>query len=171
MAQLQPEINFLGLEIREPLVREANQWRDEHKLTNLHYLFININNSLEVLLKSLPANCLHLVMIQFPDPWFKKKHFKRRVVQPELVDTLANYLVGGGRVFLQSDVREVAEQMHDRFLSHAHFQSLPSEAWLDENPLPVATEREIATINKGQPVYRVMLVKTLCTGQKIERGG
>ncbi len=158
MAQQQSAINFLGVEIREPLVREANEWRDRHNLTNLHYIFTNINTSLEVLLESLPENCLHLVMIQFPDPWFKKKHLKRRVVQSELVDSLAHYLVEGGRVFLQSDVKKVAEEMRDRFLSHPHFQSLHQETWLEHNPLPVATEREIATINKGEPVYRFMVV-------------
>ena len=157
MAQLQPEINFLGVEIREPLVIEANQWRERHNLTNLHYIFTNINTSVQVLLESLPENCLHLVMIQFPDPWFKKKHVKRRVVQSELVDTLANYLVEGGRVFLQSDVKKVAEEMRDRFLSHPHFQSLHQETWLPHNPFPLATEREIAKLDKGEPVYRVML--------------
>jgi hypothetical protein len=54
MAQVEPRWNFLGLEIRQPLVHEANTWRQELRLTNLHYLFCNVNNSLRSLLSSLP---------------------------------------------------------------------------------------------------------------------
>lgn len=159
MAQLQPNINFLGVEIRESLVTEANELRDQYQLTNLHYIFTNINISSGVLLSSLPKNCLELVMIQFPDPWFKKKHLKRRVVQPELVENIAQYLVTKGKVFLQSDVKEVAFEMCDRFLENPHFQPLSEEIWLTENPLLIQTEREIATIKKGEPVYRTMFMK------------
>lgn len=159
MAQLQPKINFLGVEIREALVIEANQIRDEYNLKNLHYIFTNINNSSEVLLSSLPQNSLELVMIQFPDPWFKKKHLKRRVVQLELVESLAKYLVKDGKVFLQSDIQEVAEEMSKRFLSHSQFKPLSEKIWLTENPLLIPTEREIATFNKRQPVYRTICYK------------
>lgn len=158
MAQLQPDINFLGIEIREPLVIEANKLRDEHNLSNLHYVFTNINNNSELLLSSLPKNRLELVTIQFPDPWFKKKHFKRRVVQSELVESLAKYLKTDSQVFLQSDVEEVAKEMVNTFLSNSDFVALKDQVWLEENPLLVKTEREIATINKGEAVYRAMLI-------------
>ncbi|MGY6530048.1 MAG: tRNA (guanosine(46)-N7)-methyltransferase TrmB [Cyanobacterium sp.] len=159
MAPQNPDINFLGFEIREPLVVEANQLRDEENLTNLHYLFANINNSLEDILNSLPSDKIELVMVQFPDPWFKKKHHKRRVIQPETVTTLAKFLKSGSRIFLQSDIKEVAEEMCDRFLAHADFKPLQPEIWLTENPIGVMTEREIATLNKGEPVYRTMLIR------------
>ncbi|OKH35515.1 tRNA (guanosine(46)-N7)-methyltransferase TrmB [[Phormidium ambiguum] IAM M-71] len=159
MAQIQPDWNFLGLEIREPLVDEANQYRDQLGLGNLHYLFCNVNNSLRPLLSSLPPGKLQRVTIQFPDPWFKKRHQKRRMVQPETVADLANYLVVGGEVFIQSDVQAVAIEMRDRFLEHPAFQKQGTTEWLTENPLPVPTEREIATFNKGEPVYRVLFQK------------
>lgn len=159
MAQTQPEYNYLGIEIREPLVEEANQIAQDHNLHNLHYLFANINYCLPELLSSLPPNKLQLVSIQFPDPWFKKKHHKRRVVQPEIVNILYQFLTDEGQIFLQSDVEEVAVEMVDLFLSHPHFQPLCPEIWLTENPLPVMTEREIATLNKGEPVYRTLIVK------------
>ncbi|MDY7016507.1 MAG: tRNA (guanosine(46)-N7)-methyltransferase TrmB, partial [Cyanobacteriota bacterium] len=107
MAQLEPHWNFLGLEIREPLVEEANDLRDRLGLRNLHYLFCNVNIDLASLLQSLPPAVLQTITIQFPDPWFKKRHEKRRTVQPELADTLARYAIAGGCVFLQSDVEVV----------------------------------------------------------------
>ena len=96
--------------------------------------------------------------IQFPDPWFKNRHNKRRVVQPELVDQLATYMATGGIVFLQSDVEVVAVEMRDRFASHPAFQR-QGEEWLRENPLSVPTEREKTTLSRGEPVYRALFVK------------
>ncbi|TAG69649.1 MAG: tRNA (guanosine(46)-N7)-methyltransferase TrmB [Oscillatoriales cyanobacterium] len=142
MAQAQADWNFLGLEIREPLVDEANLWRDEKGLTNLHYLFCNANSSLKPILETLPAGTLQRVSIQFPDPWFKKKHHKRRVVQQELVGELA--------------IEEVEVEMCDRFSSHPSFKRTNNGEWLAENPMPVATEREIATLKRGEPVYRAV---------------
>lgn len=154
IAQQRLDWNFLGLEIREPLVIEANEWRDRQNLSNLHYLFCNANICLKDILSSFPENRLKYVSIQFPDPWFKHRHQKRRVVQDELVDVLAQFIIAGGQVFLQSDVEEVALQMRSFFDMHSSFSR--SGDWLEENPLPVQTEREMATDAKGEPVYRVL---------------
>ncbi|MBD2202135.1 tRNA (guanosine(46)-N7)-methyltransferase TrmB [Calothrix sp. FACHB-1219] len=159
MAKIEPNWNFLGLEIREPLVTEANQLCSDLGFTNLHYLFCNVNKSLETLLSSLPAGTLQRVTIQFPDPWFKTRHAKRRIVQPDLVSELANYLAVGGVVFLQSDIESLAIEMRNNFCQHPAFQKLSSQDWMAENPLPVATEREIATQNKGEPIYRTLFIK------------
>lgn len=160
MAKLQGDRNFLGLEIREPLVDQANRWRDELDLSNLHYLFCNANNSIRPLLTSLPADILQQVTIQFPDPWFKRRHQKRRVVQPELVVDLAEFLVPGGVVFVQSDVEEVALEMRDRFDEHPAFTRQHSD-WLPENPMLISTERERSTLSTSdEPVYRALFVRT-----------
>jgi tRNA (guanine-N7-)-methyltransferase len=160
MAQLQPEKNFLGIEIRQPLVIDANHKRDELGLTNLHYLSGNMNSSALILLESFPVNTFNTITIQFPDPWFKKKHNKRRVVQPELVDILVNYLIEGGTVFLQSDVEEVAREMRDRFAANSLLIQQHSETWLATNPLSVATEREQYVLADNLPVYRVLFKKS-----------
>ncbi len=159
MAQQHPSWNFLGLEIREPLVEQANHWRLELGLTNVFYLFCNASLSLRSLLA--PGD-LQAVTIQFPDPWFKQRHQKRRVVQPELVTDLALLLQPGGRVFLQSDIEAVALQMRERFEAHPAFVNLAGTgAWLSGNPLGAATERERATLNRGEPVYRAWLERRL----------
>lgn len=158
MATLEANWNFLGLEIREPLVTEANKLRDELGASNLHYLFCNVNNSLESLLSNLPVGVLQRVTIQFPDPWFKNRHAKRRVVQPELVAELAQYLANGGIVFLQSDVEAIALEMCDRFAAHPLFYRQDPQ-WQAENPLLVPTERETSTLSQGMPVYRAVFVR------------
>ncbi len=159
MAQLDLQTNFLGIEIRDRLVDAANQTRDELGLTNLHYLFGNMNSSALGLLRSLPSNVLKTISIQFPDPWFKKRHNKRRVVQSELVKILVDYLAEGGQVFLQSDIEEVAIEMRDRFANHPLLIQQHTATWLDTNPFPVPTERELYVQEKNLPVYRVLLQK------------
>ncbi|PSB30459.1 tRNA (guanosine(46)-N7)-methyltransferase TrmB [Stenomitos frigidus ULC18] len=163
MAQVQPDWNFLGLEIREPLVDQANGWKTELGLTNLHYLFCNANNSLRPLLQSLPAGRLQQVSIQFPDPWFKRKHQKRRVVQPDLIEALADALAPDGTVFIQSDVAEVAIEMRDRLAAHTAF-TCKSADWLPTNPLPIPTERETSTMERGEAVYRSVFVRKVVGG-------
>lgn len=158
MAQLQPEWNFLGLEIREPLVEQAEARRAELGLTNLSYLFCNVNNSLRSLLAAFPLGTVQQVTIQFPDPWFKRKHQKRRVVQTELVADLAEFLSPGGVVFIQSDVEAVVAEMRDRFDAHPAFVR-PTLDWLPTNPMPVPTEREASTLERGEPVYRALFYK------------
>lgn len=167
MAQACPNWNFLGLEIREPLVDQCLRQRDRLGLTNLHVLFCNANNSLRSLLASLPAPPQR-VSIQFPDPWFKKRHQKRRVVQPQLVTDLADFMQAGAWVWLQSDVEAVAEDMVDVFAANPSFRrKLPHpppvdtpEPWLTENPLPAQTDRERLTLNQNKPVYRALFIKS-----------
>jgi tRNA (guanine-N7-)-methyltransferase len=65
----------------------------------------------------------------------------------------------GGEVLLQSDVEAVAVEMCDRFEAHPAFQKQGAELWLASNPLPVATEREISTLSRGEPVYRALFVR------------
>jgi tRNA (guanine-N7-)-methyltransferase len=152
MAQLQPDWNFVGVEIRDALVDFANQQRDEAQLQNLHYLSGNINVSLSSL--AFP-DLLHCVTIQFPDPWFKQRHRKRRVVDEQFVQSLAHSMQLNGWVFLQSDVLAIAEQMRETLDRHPLFERThPAEPWLTENPFPVSTEREQVTIAQAKPVFR-----------------
>ncbi len=160
MAPQHPDWNFLGIEIREPLVHQALEKHDDLALDNLHFMLCNANTMLKPLLQSLPADILERVSIFFPDPWFKQRHHKRRVVQPALVNTLAMMMPEGGTVFLQSDVEGVAIAMCQRFEEHPAFTRTAS-GWLANNPLGVATEREDMTLEKGEPVYRAMFSKHL----------
>lgn len=158
MAQLYPESNFLGVEIREPLVIDALQARDSLELTNLHYLFGNISYDPESLLSSLPTGVLKWITVQFPDPWFKNKHIKRRMLQPLLVETLVKYLIPGGIFFIQSDIQQVSLEMRHYLKQHRSLK-LTHNDWLENNPFPIPTERELGVINRGESIYRAMFEK------------
>ncbi|MCX5946072.1 MAG: tRNA (guanosine(46)-N7)-methyltransferase TrmB [Cyanobacteria bacterium] len=158
LAQQHPERNHLGVEIRLPLVDAAEAERQRLGLTNLHYLFCNANISLETWLAALPAGLLERATIQFPDPWFKLKHHKRRVLQPALLCSLAAALAPGRQLFLQSDVLAVIEPMVALVEASGCFARPEADArpWRLDSPLPVATERESLVMRQGLPVYRVL---------------
>jgi tRNA (guanine-N7-)-methyltransferase len=155
MAEIEPNWNFLGLEIREPLVEEANRLAAEKKLDNLYYEFTNATISLGNLLKNFPAGILQTVTIQFPDPWHKKKHAKRRMVTGEMAEVLAKHLKAQGKVFIQTDVDFLAEEMFEIFREFENFREIQTS----ENPFPVKTEREKAVEEKNLPVYRAIFEK------------
>jgi tRNA (guanine-N7-)-methyltransferase len=150
MAELEPDRNFLGVEIREPLVDEANRIADERELHNVHYEFCNAMLWLGRLLPNIPEGMLQTVTIQFPDPWFKKKHAKRRMVNEELVGAIVNKLSSGVTLFVQTDIEFLAAEMFELFQKDERLQMLSSRA----NPFPVKTERELAVESKDLPVYR-----------------
>ncbi|MGH9821098.1 MAG: tRNA (guanosine(46)-N7)-methyltransferase TrmB [Pyrinomonadaceae bacterium] len=152
MAVAEAKWNFLGVEIREPLVDEANRLAAEAGLTNLHYIFCNAMLWLEKLLSEIPPGRLQMVTIQFPDPWFKKKHAKRRMVNEEMVETIVRHLAPDGRLFVQTDIEFLSEEMFELFRVNERL----NEASIDANPFPVKTEREKAVEDKGLPVYRAM---------------
>lgn len=155
MAEAEPGWNFLGVEIREPLVDEANRIAREHGLTNLHYSFCNAMLWLDRLLERVPAESLQTVTIQFPDPWFKKKHAKRRMVNEEMIDTIARHVAPGGRVFVQTDIEFLAEEMFDLFRTDMRLREIMTDA----NPFPIKTEREKAVEEKNLPVYRTIFMR------------
>ncbi len=151
-AEIDGAQNFIGVEIREPLVAEANRIAQENGLTNLHYEFCNAMNEFDKLLEVLPEGRLQTVTIQFPDPWFKKKHAKRRMVNQELVKTIVSHLAENGRIFVQTDIEFLAEEMFDLFRECENLREILTE----ENPFAVKTEREKAVEEKSLPVYRTM---------------
>ena len=158
LAQQQPELNHLGVEIRRALVAAAEADRQQLGLGNLHYLFCNANISVEGWLTALAPGQLDLVSIQFPDPWFKKRHHKRRVLQPALLLAIAAALEPGKRLFLQSDILDVIEPMVAVTEASGCFSRPATDArpWRATNPLPVPTERETYVLERGLPVYRVL---------------
>ncbi|MEK7724235.1 MAG: tRNA (guanosine(46)-N7)-methyltransferase TrmB [Acidobacteriota bacterium] len=155
IAEIDKTQNFLGIEIREPLVIEANSLAEEANLDNLHYEFCNAMLNLDRALANLPKGILQTVTIQFPDPWFKKKHAKRRMVNRELVETVVKHLAKNGKIFVQTDIEFLAEEMFALFRAN---ESL-TEVEITENPFPVKTEREKAVEDKELPVYRRLFEK------------
>jgi tRNA (guanine-N7-)-methyltransferase len=155
MAEIDQKQNFLGVEIREPLVIEGNRLANEANLSNLHYEFCNAMLNLDKLLAKLPDSLLQTVTIQFPDPWFKKKHAKRRMVNRQLVETVVRHLADSGKIFIQTDIEFLADEMFELFRENEFLREIE----VSENPFPVKTEREKAVEEKELSIYRRIFEK------------
>jgi len=164
-----PQVNILGLEIRRPLVELANADVERLRRGNVAFLTGNANSHLETICSGCGAGAgapLRSVSIQFPDPHFKKKHHKRRVMQPDLARSLAANIAPGGWLFVQSDVLELAVSMREVLREHAAGELVDAredfDDWGVEKPGEFArlcTERENACAQKGLPVYRALFTR------------
>ena len=117
-AKRNPERNVLGVDIREPLVERGLSWGEASGVSgNVHFATCNATVSIGEWIKNYQSNGaeVELVTILHPDPHFKKRHRKRRIVQERLVRSLAEAMKPGTRVYLQSDVEELTEDMRDKF--------------------------------------------------------
>ena len=161
LATKHPEWNFVGLEIREPLVSVCEKKRKKLELCNLKFLFCNVNVSLDEWLSDLEFDQLKRVSIQFPDPWFKRKHSKRRVFKKTLLNSIARYMSQDGELFIQSDIFELIESISNVIDNCTYFDRkyVQGFKWLNNNPYEVFTDRELVVFKKNLPIYRAMYIR------------
>ena len=161
LASKYPKWNFLGLEIRESLVSSSERKREKLELENLKFLFCNVNVSLDEWLLDLDHDQLKRVSIQFPDPWFKRKHFKRRVLKTSLLNSIARYISKDGEIFIQSDIFKLIESMTNTIDKNRYFnrKDVGHLSLIDENPYNVKTDREIFSLKKNLQIYRAMYIR------------
>jgi tRNA (guanine-N7-)-methyltransferase len=108
IAQSRPDTDFLGVEVHAPGVGALLQRIDELQLTNLR---IVQHDAVEVLTSMIAPESLAALHIFFPDPWPKKRHWKRRLIQPPLVALAASRLAADGVLHCATDWQSYAEQM------------------------------------------------------------
>ena len=166
--QADTKMNYLGLEIRPNVARHAQGRVARYNLTgSLDFIGCNANVDLRRLLSLYQENgggSIDFVSIQFPDPHFKAAHNKRRVVTPELVVTLADFLAEGKEVFIQSDVKELFDDMREKFREYGAELFVDTvedfDKFIPENPIGIPTEREISVLDQDLPVYRTIFRRT-----------
>ena len=110
IAAQHPGHDYLGIEVHTPGVGSLLKAIDEQKLDNVR---IVQHDAVEVLRNMIAAAALDAVHIFFPDPWPKKRHHKRRLIQPEFVALLASRMKPGAYLHVATDWQEYAEQILD----------------------------------------------------------
>ena len=108
MAQNAPELNFIGIEVHKPGVGACLAEAEEAGVTNLR---VFDHDAVEVLAQCIPDKSLHRLQLYFPDPWHKKRHHKRRIVQNEFAQNVHAKLVEGGHLHMATDWEPYAEHM------------------------------------------------------------
>jgi tRNA (guanine-N7-)-methyltransferase len=107
-AAAEPQRNFLGVEVHPPGVGALLLAADEHDMRNLRIIR---HHAAEVFQRMVPGGAVDEIEILFPDPWPKKRHHKRRLLQPPFVELLATRLRTGGQLHLATDWEPYAEHM------------------------------------------------------------
>ncbi len=120
MAINAPDKNFLGIEVYEAGIGRLINEARKQQLNNLK--IINAD-ALEVLKNNLGDNSIDTLQLFFPDPWHKKKHHKRRLVQTDFLDLLVQKITTGGVVHMATDWQHYAQQMMAVLESHPNFKN------------------------------------------------
>lgn len=151
-----PDIRIVGLEIRlkwATLVDERLAKQGKH--TRARALNADAR---EALARLGPDASVSVVYLHFPDPWWKKRHEKRLVMGPGLLDSVARLLVPGGELYVQTDVEERAAQYEAQITAHSAFDpagDVEGSPRMAENPYGARSPREHHAIADGLPVHRL----------------
>jgi len=152
--------NYLGIEIREKLVKTAKLKAQERKIKNLYFVFGNANNILTDFQSKFIYKKLKSISFNFPDPWFKKRHHKRRVIQPEFINNISNSMQKGSLIYIKTDVRDLFDYMDYTISSNLNFREMDKEDFNYDksfNPNKVQTNREkyviLGRLNFFEKIY------------------
>ena len=124
MAANYPENDYLGIEVHRPGVGNLLLQIEKQGLTNIR---VSNDDAVEVLEKQIPNISLDAVYLFFPDPWHKKKHHKRRIVQTEFVQLVWSKLKPGGMFHMATDWENYAEHMLEVMTKAKGFKNVAGE--------------------------------------------
>lgn len=120
-ARARPDWNHVGVEVHRPGVGRALLLAEQEGLENLRVM---TQDAVEILRTQVAPGALDEVVIEFPDPWHKTRHHKRRLVQPEFAQLLAQCIRPGGRLLLATDWAHYAAQMREVLDAESAFENL-----------------------------------------------
>lgn len=131
MAIKMPEQNFIGIEVHGPGVGACLMDAGEAQLTNLR---VYQHDGVEVMADSIAAQSLDCIQLFFPDPWHKKRHHKRRIVQPEFAQSVRRNLKIGGVFHMATDWENYAEHMLEVMTAAEGFENISATGDYVERP-------------------------------------
>ena len=154
--------NYMGIEIREKLAKNAKSKVLAMGVQNLYFAFGNAYKILHDPSSRFIINNAKSISFYFPDPWFKKRHFKRRIIQPEFIDILSNLMQKGSLIFIKTDVRDLFDYMDLTISSNLYFKKLDKENLNCSdsfNPNKIETNREKYVINNKLDLFNRVYIK------------
>jgi tRNA (guanine-N7-)-methyltransferase len=159
VAAAQPEKDFIGIEVHPPGVGALLERIEALDLRNLRILQ---HDAVQVLEQMIPAASLSALHIWFPDPWPKKRHHKRRLIQPAFVAELARRLAPGGILHCSTDWQPYAEQMLEVLSAEPALQNTAGPELQGYAPRPAwrpRTKFETRGLNLGHGVWDLVFTR------------
>jgi tRNA (guanine-N7-)-methyltransferase len=158
LATAHAERDYLGIEVHRAGVGRLMLAAEHAQLTNLR---IVCHDAVEVLERQIAADALDEVLILFPDPWHKKRHHKRRLIQPPFVSLVVSRLKAGGRVRLATDWEPYAQQMLEVFGANSSLTNLSGGNGFIERPAErIVTRFEKRGTRLGHGVWDLAFQRT-----------
>ena len=166
LAAAHPEWNVLGLEIRQHLVEEVLHGIAARRLPHAWAMVANANLHLAQL---LPPRSVAFVSVNFPDPWYKQRHHKRRVVNAEWVTELCDKLAPGAEFHAMTDFLPIAREIRGVLENHPRFTcAVGGDGFATTSTTGLTSEREIKHMQRGEPIFRLRYVYDLGKLARIE---
>ena len=157
-AAARPELNFLGIEVHEPGVGHCLIGIRESAIGNLRII---AHDAVEVLQNQLTAGCLARINLLFPDPWPKKRHHKRRIIQAPFLALTARALSEGGSLYIATDWKNYAEHIDETLGDCACFKLHERREHGGDHPLDrVSTKFEKRGLGKGHRIWDWQYLRT-----------
>ena len=152
-AAVAPESRILGVEIKNKWSFLVEERRKRMGLEKVRVLAADIR---ELLPRCDPPGAFQRASVHFPDPWWKKRHRKRRVVDTPFLDALQRSLALGGELFVQTDVEDRALIYRDSIAAHPGFELQGDKGFIETNPFGAVSNREKRAAEDGLPVWRIL---------------
>jgi tRNA (guanine-N7-)-methyltransferase len=147
-----PDTNFLGVELDYTEARRGARRLQKRSLANARVIG---GDAQDFLRKRIPPQSVAAVHVYFPDPWWKRKHKKRRLFTEEFVELLARVVRPGGEVQSWTDVEDYFQVISGLMNHHAAFEPLEPAAWHDPaHDLDYLTSFHRRRTQSGAPTYR-----------------
>ncbi len=149
LAAAHPERDYLGIEVHRPGVGHLMLLAESNRSTNVRAI---CHDAVDVLAEQIPPGSIDELLILFPDPWHKKRHHKRRLIQPAFVELVVSRLKPGGELRLATDWEPYAEQMLDVLASNSSLGNLsPTNDWMPrpDERAPTRFEKRGARLGHG----------------------
>ena len=153
--------NYIGIEIREKLVTNAKLKLKDTNISNLFFAYGNAINLIKNLINGVSSIKFDSISVYFPDPWFKKKHHKRRIIQDEFIYDLSKIMTNGSFIFVKSDVLELFQYIDLTILNSSSFLKVEKSIELKNsfNPKELRTDRENYVVDKRLPIFEQIYVR------------
>ncbi|HXN32044.1 MAG TPA: tRNA (guanine-N7)-methyltransferase [Polyangiaceae bacterium] len=155
-AQAEPRVALVGLEIRRKWAAIVDERLAARGLSARARVFAE--DARVALPRLVPDSSVRRLFLNFPDPWWKKRHEKRLLVRTGFLDEVARLLETGGELFVQTDVEERAHAYARLVAEDARFVpagDASGTAYLADHPYVARSPRERRAIADGLPVYRM----------------
>ncbi|MCY4537320.1 MAG: tRNA (guanosine(46)-N7)-methyltransferase TrmB [Chloroflexi bacterium] len=150
LAGTSPDANVIGLEISSQSMDKAERKISQLGLRNVRPIHATAETALAHL---LPPESVAEFHINFPDPWFKKKHRRRRLIKRETVDMLTSRLLAGGTLLLATDILAYAELAHETFAESAGLNNALETPWARDLPGRFRSKYESKAYREGRRAY------------------